>query len=101
MASAKKPEAVSTHLGGAVSPQALEAIIDTATCLNGWLDHIDFPTDDYGTHVTKLLLCLEIAFRQIGFDGESFTALCDKIQKEMQEVSPDKNQLTLNLGEAA
>ena len=86
--SEKKIQAAAQSSGG-VSPKALEHIIDTAECIHGWLESIDFPEDDYSTHVTKLLLTFEMAFRQIGFDGEQFTALFNKMQAEINEVKPE------------
>jgi hypothetical protein len=100
----QKIQEAAAQSGGGVSDTVLKYIIDTANCLNGWVDHIELgPDDDHNAHVVKLLLASEMALRLIGFDGDEFADACNKFQDSIMQCSPDKNakQMVINLEEAA
>ena len=100
----KIKEAAAGKSGGGVSNATLEYIIDTANCLNGWIDHIELTTDDdHNAHVVKLLLCFEMSLRTIGFDGPQFEAACNQFQQAIMKSSPDKTaaKMVIQLEDAA
>lgn len=100
----KKIQEAAAGKSGGVSDTVLKYIIDTANCLNGWIDHIELtPDDDHNAHVVKLLLCFEMSLRTIGFDGPQFEAACNQFQQAIMKSSPDKTagKMVINLEEAA